>query len=242
MTITLATGTRLAAQLALAGAATFVGLAATSTAAHAGPACSDEVNLVFAKPGVTTYGTECADQIIGTSGNDTIFALGGDDEVMPGTGNDTVYGGGGHDDIYTGSGVDHVDGGAGEDFIMGGTEKDYLNGGAGDDIIRGEEGADVLYSYAGHNVPDGSDELYGGDGDDWLNGYEGIDWVAGQGGDDTLESHEVTPVLDHLLGGQGKDRFAVRDVIEHDHAHRDNVDVDNFDLAVTDKNAADTFH
>lgn len=179
-----ATRTRLLAQLALAGAAAFVGLTAAGTAADAGPACGDEPNLVFAKPGVATYGT---------SGNDTIHGLGGDDEVLSGTGSDAVYGGSGHDDISTGSGVDHVDGGSGDDFIMGGTEKDYLNGGAGDDTIRGEES------------------------NDYLNRYEGVDWLEGQFGDDTLYSKEVTPSYD-------------------------DVDVDNFDYAVTSKNAEDTFH
>ncbi|WP_278258361.1 calcium-binding protein [Nocardioides convexus] len=90
--------------------------------------------------------------------------------------------------------------------------------------------------------PTARTRLYGGDGNDYLNGYEGIDWVEGQAGDDSLESHEVAPAYDHLVGGQGKDRFAVKDAVEHDSAHRDDVDVDNFDVAVTNKNAADTFH
>lgn len=230
---------QLAAKLALAGATAFVGLAATSTAAHAG-ACGSEPNLIFAKPGVATYGTACADEIIGTSGNDTIYALGGDDEVLSGTGADTVHGGTGDDEIYTGSGTDRIEGDSGDDFIMAGTENDTVNGGSGDDVLRGEEGNDILYSWAAVN--DGSDELYGGDGHDYLNGYEGSDWLEGQYGDDTLESHEANPVYDHLVGGQGKDKFAVKDVTEHDAAHRDDVDVDHFDYAVTNKNATDTFH
>lgn len=233
---------RILTRLALVGATAFLGLAATATTAEADTLCSNEVNLVFAKPGVATYGTVCADKIIGTSGNDTIWALGGNDEVLSGTGADTVYGGGGNDEIYTGSGADQVHGEAGADFVMGGTENDIVNGGSGDDVLRGEECNDVVYSYGGTNVYDGSDELYGGDGNDYLNGYEGSDWVEGQYGDDTLESHEAAPAYDHLVGGQGKDRFAVKDVIEHDAAHGDHVDVDNFDVAVTNKNAADTIH
>ncbi len=57
-----------------------------------------------------------------------------------------------------------------------------------------------------------------------------------------IQSNEVNPVYDHLVGGQGKDSFAVKDAIEHNQANRDNVDIDNFDIAVTNKNAADTFH
>lgn len=238
--MTTSTAFRFAAKFALVGATAVVGLTATGTAAQAAP-CTDG-NIIVAKAGVTTYGTACADKIYGTSGNDTIFASGGDDEVLSGTGADTVYGGSGADEIYTGSGMDRVEGEAGNDFIMGGTENDSINGGAGDDIIRGEDGNDTLYSWAGVNVNDGSDDLYGGDGNDYLNGYEGVDWVEGQYGDDTIESHEVTPAYDHLVGGQGKDKFAVKDAIEHSAANRDNVDVDNFDPAVTNKNAEDTFH
>jgi len=231
---------RIVAKLALAGAISVVGLTATSTAAQAGPICSSEPKLIFAKPGVPTYGTACADEIIGTPGNDTIYALGGDDEIYSDTGADLVYGGDGADEIYTGGGADQIEGDAGNDFIMGGTENDIINGGAGDDIIRGEEGNDTLYSWSSGN--DGSDELYGGDGNDYLNGYEGFDQVEGQFGDDTLESHEVTPVRDNLVGGQGKDKFAVKDAIEHNQVNRDDVQVDNFDYPVTNKNAADTIH
>lgn len=41
---------------------------------------------------------------------------------------------------------------------------------------------------------------------------------------------------------EGKDKFAVKDAFEHNQANRDDVDKDNFDFAVTNKNAADTFH
>jgi len=233
---------RFAAKLALVGVTSLAGVTVTATTVHADPVCGSELNLIFAKPGVATYGTGCADKIIGTSGNDTIFALGGDDEVWSGTGADVVYGGTGNDDLYLGDGTDQAVGEAGDDFIMGGGANDSINGGAGDDVLRGDDGNDTLYSYAGAGVNDGSDELYGGDGNDYLNGYEGVDWVEGQAGDDTLESHEATPAYDHLVGGQGKDKFAVKDAVEHDQAHRDDVDVDNFDSPVTNKNAADTIH
>ncbi len=232
---------RIAAKLAVAGAISVVGLTATSTAAQAGPACSDG-NIIIAKAGKVTVGTECDDKIYGTTGNDTIFALGGDDEIQTGQGTDNVFAGGGNDDVYTGSGVDNVEGEKGDDFIMGGTENDTINGGSGDDIIRGEEGNDKLTSFAGTGVNDGSDELYGGDGNDTLNGGEGGDQVEGQFGDDTLDSHEVNPVRDNLVGGQGKDKFATKDTIEHNSVNRDDVQVDHFDFDPINKNAADTFH
>ncbi len=34
---------------------------------------------------------------------------------------------------------------------------------------------------------------------------EGVDWVEGQGGDDMIQSTEVNPAYDHIVGGTGKD-------------------------------------
>ncbi|WP_188110610.1 hypothetical protein [Aeromicrobium ginsengisoli] len=41
---------------------------------------------------------------------------------------------------------------------------------------------------------------------------------------------------------KGKDKFATKDTIEHNAVNRDDVQVDNFDFAPINKNAADTFH
>ena len=231
---------RTIAKLALAGAISVVGLTATGTAAQAAP-CSDG-NVIIAKKGVTTYGTACDDVIAGTTGNDIIHGLGGDDEIMSTSGADSVYGGDGHDEIYTSTGADLVMGGAGDDFIMGGPENDIINGEAGDDTMRGEEGNDILISYAGANVHDGDDELLGGDGNDFLAGYEGHDNHHGGYGDDTMESHEIVPVRDNFVGGLDKDTFKVKDTIEHSFVNRDDVQKDNFDYPVTNKNANDWIH
>ena len=141
--------------------------------------------------------------------------------------------------------MDKVEGEAGEDFIMGGTENDYINGGADDDILRGEDGNDTIVSFVGNvsnGVYDGSDDLYGGYGNDYLNAGEGIDWVEGQGDNDQIQSTEVNPAYDHIVGGTGKDSFAVKDFVEHNQANRDNVDIDYFDNKITNKNAFDTTH
>ena len=69
--------------------------------------------------GVTCYGTDGDDIILGTSGADTIFGLDGDDRILGNGGNDVIHGDGcfsthceGADTIYGGSGNDliHHDG------------------------------------------------------------------------------------------------------------------------------------
>ncbi len=42
--------------------------------------------------------------------------------------------------------------------------------------------------------------------------------------------------------GQGKDKFATKDAIEHNQVNRDDVQVDFFDFDLINQNAADTFH
>ena len=192
---------------------------------------------------MTTYGTACDDKISGTTGKDIIYGLGGDDEIMSAERR-------GHRVRRRRSTTRSTPapaptlsmGGTGDDFIMGGPENDIINGEAGDDTMRGEEGNDILISYAGANVHDGDDELLGGDRNDFLAGYEGHDYHHGGYGDDTLESHEIVPVRDNFVGGQDKDTFKVKDTIEHNFVNRDDVQNDNFDYPVTNKNANDWIH
>jgi Ca2+-binding RTX toxin-like protein len=87
-------------------------------------------------------GTIDADQLTGTSGNDVIFALAGNDRVDTGAGNDVVVAGRGNDQIRGGAGNDVLRGGAGHDRITGGSGNDVLVGGIGLDTLRGGAGND----------------------------------------------------------------------------------------------------
>ncbi len=53
--------------------------------------------------------------LVGTDGDDFMFALGGDDILIGGLGNDTMFGGGGNDTFF---------GGLGDDIMFGGEDKD----------------------------------------------------------------------------------------------------------------------
>ena len=139
--------------------------------------------------------------INGTNGADTIAGTGGNDIISSGNGNDVVNGGAGSDIISAGNGNDDVDGGSGSDTIDGGNGNDTLSGGIGDDTLAGENGNDTL---AGG---DGADTLSGGNGDDTLDGGAGNDVVTGGNGNDTVvHVHaENAGSANAYDGGQGTD-------------------------------------
>jgi alkaline phosphatase len=96
--------------------------------------------------GIEVKGTNKANSIDGTLGDDSIFARGGRDDVDGGAGDDLIRGGRGRDTL---------DGGAGDDDIGGGKGKDILIGGTGDDILNGGQGADTFI----FDLGDGNDTI-----------------------------------------------------------------------------------
>ncbi|MBL3570278.1 hypothetical protein BV509_18450 [Rhodovulum sulfidophilum] len=119
-------------------------------------------------------------EVIGSSGNDSIF-LGDVDggTVDGGAGNDRIWGGYEHSVLY---------GGDGDDEITGYSDYDIMHGGAGNDSIYG-----YLYS---------DSELWGDDGDDYLDSGDSDGELHGGAGNDTLIGGEGSPLLD---GGDGDD-------------------------------------
>ena len=85
------------------------------------------------------------ENVIGTSGNDTIT---GNDEI------NTILGNGGADSISSGIGADSVEGGAGDDVIDGGAGADILKGDAGDDTFIGT-------NFDGDNIDGGTNTSAG---------------------------------------------------------------------------------
>ncbi|QZA81823.1 retention module-containing protein [Deefgea piscis] len=78
-------------------------------------------------PAIAVNGSELADQIYGTSGNENI-----------------LYGNGGNDEIFGQAGNDNLNGGTGNDTLTGGSGNDILNGGVGHDILNGGNGSDLF--------------------------------------------------------------------------------------------------
>jgi len=127
-------------------------------------------NTVLMKDGINIYhGTTTKNELVmGTNGNDTIYA---------GNGNDIISGAGGDNIIY---------GGLGNQYIYGGTGNDQIYCGSGTNIIYGGSGEDVIVASKGNN------KIYGGDGNDTVIWSGGNDLLYGQQLDDTYILGSVT--------------------------------------------------
>ena len=90
-------------------------------------------------------GTDYYDYMIGSEGNEFIFADGEGDRILAGNGKDMIFGDSGNDAIFGEEGNDYISGGAGNDYINGGVGNDYIDGGAGDDFMDGGSGNDIYF-------------------------------------------------------------------------------------------------
>lgn len=129
--------------------------------------------------GQPIFGTQRAERLVGTPGNDLIFAFEGSDVVRGGGGDDCIVGGPGSDSLQGEGGNDIIFGNEGSDSLQGGAGADRLFGGDGSDSLQGGDGND----YAEGNA--GSDGLSGGAGNDTLIGGAGSDGATGNAGTDT---------------------------------------------------------
>jgi len=189
----------------------------------------------------TTYtGTPEDDFLVADIGSNLISGLEGNDAIRGAEegsgqegdllGNDTISGGDGDDEIFADSLPAHVTlwGVGGHDLIRGDAGNDTVHGDRGSDEIHGGSGHDQLYgaggvgafggmpqsepdTYAGHNIFDGNDTLFGGAGNDTLRGQAGDDslaggiqhdFLAGGAGHDALDGGDGD---DYLIGDSGND-------------------------------------
>ncbi|NEP57787.1 MAG: calcium-binding protein [Symploca sp. SIO2G7] len=155
------------------------------------------------------------EEILGTSGNDSlngtgdderIKGLGGNDQINGNGGNDLLLGGGGNDTIAGGSQSDNIDGGSGNDQLFGNGGEDTLIGGSGYDTIYGGSQADEILGGNGDDLiyANGGDDLVdGGNGNDeiWLGGGETVVLDANDSGFDTIRNFQL-----------GQTTFVVNDI------------------------------
>ena len=161
--------------------------------------------------------------LIGGTGNDRIFGLGGFDNIQGGDGNDYLDGGTGNDRMHGGDGTDELIGGLGNDWLYGDAGKDVLNGGDGDDTIYGGTENDNLTGGLGNDYlvgGSGADTMIGGEGDDRFYGGSGNDVINGGNGTDqisfayALGAIQVYLNLGKTRGSDGYDRLSgIEDVI-----------------------------
>jgi uncharacterized delta-60 repeat protein len=148
-------------------------------------------------------------------GGNTIADLFGQDLIGT-TGNDTLSGGIDNDRLRGGDGVDVLNGNSGDDLLEGGNGADALNGGRGNDFLRGDAGNDTLTGGSGNDV------LIGGAGADSLTGGTGRDtfvlYSQTEGGDTIVDFEDGFDLIDlrvmfqrpefGLLGATAAARFA----------------------------------
>jgi len=98
--------------------------------------------------------------LAGSSEDDLIFGL---------MGNDTIAGNSGNDSIFGGKQSDLIEGNLGEDSIFGDLDSDTVSGGEGNDFLAGGKGSDSISGNSGNDVLSGDRDTYiliGGDGAD----------------------------------------------------------------------------
>ncbi len=91
----------------------------------------------------TRYGSRYTDWGRLFSGDDIVYARGGNDYIDGGNGNDTLYGDAGNDKLIGDSGNDWLHGGSDNDWLYGGSNNDKLYGDSGNDILNGGSGTDL---------------------------------------------------------------------------------------------------
>ena len=146
------------------------------------------------------------DVIEGTNDADTIDATAGDDAILSYGGNDSVDAGEGDDQVWTGYGNDTVVADAGDDEIYLGFDDDTygaldLGADEGNDTIDGGSGNDTIITNSGEH------SITGGDGADSITDNGGTVHIDGGADNDViLSSDDSTPeAQDTLLGGDGND-------------------------------------
>ena len=130
-------------------------------------------------------------EIIGTSGSDTINGTPANDFILAQQGNDIVFGFDGNDSLLGNQQDDQISGNNGNDTIFGGKGNDSLFGNQGNDSLFGNKDQDTIFG------GQGNDSLFGGEGNDSLLGDPGNDVLFGDLGADTLQ------------GGAGRDKFVL---------------------------------
>lgn len=187
------------------------------------PRCLGRPATHVVPPGSRSFeGTDRADVIVGSSGDDIILALEGNDRVCARSGDDIVFGNEGNDLLDGGAGGDAFVGGPGADLLDGGRVRGFdaldlvtyeLSGAPVTvDLAAGRaagEGADRLRSIEILGGTKFGDALTGNSATNFFFPAEGNDTVRGAGGFDfAFFSRSVqASLLDQKSTGEGVDRL-----------------------------------
>ncbi|WP_262028904.1 calcium-binding protein [Microvirga sp. Mcv34] len=177
-----------------------------------GDRISNFENVIGGSGNDTIYGSHDANVLDGSLGDDVIAGAGGDDVIWGGDGFDYLYGDDGNDVVWGEAGNDVIQGGAGADTLDGGDGRDWLDyrtdtAGVYIDLrtnsaFHGDAEGDRISNFENVMGGSGRDTIYGSSGDNEMWGRGGDDILAGADGDDTLHGQEGN---DWLEGGNGWD-------------------------------------
>jgi Ca2+-binding RTX toxin-like protein len=163
------------------------------------------LNILGTTGNDTLFGTTAQDTMVGADGDDLIFGRGGSDSLYGGNGSDMIDGEDGNDQIFGGNGNDSLYGANGNDIMYGESGNDYINGGDGNDLLGGGEGNDILFGDTGNDTlyaDGGDDKLFGGAGADLIRGGDGNSLLSGDDGNDKILGGRGN---ESLYGGNGDD-------------------------------------
>ncbi|WP_223511134.1 peroxidase family protein [Pseudomonas sp. GL-B-19] len=152
-------------------------------------------------------GTNGADILISSEGDDTVWGDAGNDFIEGGNGNDQLRGGAGDDIITDLGGDDNIQGGDGNDVLHGGNGVNLIIGGFGNDfIVTGEDASEAIGGQ-------GNDFILGSKANEQDMGNEGDDWIEKGTSDgapgDNFDPLGNDPVIGHdvFVGGNENDKF-----------------------------------
>jgi Ca2+-binding RTX toxin-like protein len=109
-------------------------------------------NVRLAAVGLSVFGNDLNNSMVGTAGSDYLYGEGGNDALQGGAGDDALYGGLGADNLKGEDGNDLISGGDGNDSLYGGAGNDILNGGSGNNLFEGGAGSDKLSGGSGQDT------------------------------------------------------------------------------------------
>jgi Ca2+-binding RTX toxin-like protein len=167
------------------------------------------------KAGVSCYGGDGSQKLIGSSGNDKIFGQRGNDILEGNSGNDQLFGGVGDESL--------ISGGAGNDLLSGGLGTDTLNGNQESDLVRGDGTIDTIEDTG----PSGTDTLSFATA--VTPGFHGAVAVSGFPADSNNEERGVNV---HLDGSACEGEFEACDNDARYGGGLDNISVSGFENVI----------
>ena len=156
----------------------------------------------------TLKGDENANALFGQDGNDRLTGGAGDDLISGGDGSDHSFGNEGNDLFFAGRGIDHIDGGDDIDTVSFRQVPSEHTLGLGVTASVTGRGPDTYVNIENLEGSSQGDRLLGDDNTNVLTGLEGNDVLTGHGGDDVLIGGQGE---DQLKGGEGFDTASYGD-------------------------------